>query len=106
MYHGVRRGLGLEPCGGQREGRQCSTDLFHIREPRNEPILQYAPGSREREGLKAELQRMLANPVEVPCIIGGREVHTGDLVDLIQPHNHRQPLGRYHRASARGQPRR
>jgi 1-pyrroline-5-carboxylate dehydrogenase len=75
--------------------------LFHIREPVNEPVLQYAPGSREREELKAELERMLANPVEVPCIIGGRDVHTGDLVDLVQPHSHRQPLGRYHRASAR-----
>jgi 1-pyrroline-5-carboxylate dehydrogenase len=75
--------------------------LFHIREPKNEPVLAYAPGSRERAELKAELERMRSNPVEVPCIIGGREIATGDLVEIRQPHDLRHPLGHYHRASAR-----
>jgi 1-pyrroline-5-carboxylate dehydrogenase len=75
--------------------------LFHIREPKNEPILGYEPGTAERGALKAELSRMLANPVEVPCIIGGQEIATGDLVDLKQPHNLQQSLGQYHRAGAR-----
>jgi len=75
--------------------------LFHIREPKNEPVLAYAPGSRERAELKAELERMRSNPVEVPCIIGGREILTGDLVEIRQPHDLRHPLGHYHRASAR-----
>ena len=44
--------------------------LFHIREPKNEPVLAYAPQSGERTALKAELDRMLRNPVDVPCIIG------------------------------------
>ena len=74
--------------------------LFHIREPRNEPVLTYAPGSQERAELKAELSRMLRNPVEVPCIIGGREISTGDLVELRPPHDLHSSLGRYHRASA------
>ena len=64
--------------------------LFHIREPKNEPVLGYAPGSEERAELKAELERMLHNPVEVPCIIGGREVPTGDLVEMKPPHNLQQ----------------
>jgi 1-pyrroline-5-carboxylate dehydrogenase len=75
--------------------------LFHIREPKNEPALEYAPGSEARESLKKELERMLRNPVEVPCIIGGREVTTGDLVEMTPPHAHRQSLGRYHRAGPR-----
>jgi 1-pyrroline-5-carboxylate dehydrogenase len=75
--------------------------LFHIREPKNEPVLGYEPGTAERAALKAELQRMLANPVEVPCIIGGREITTGDLVEMKPPHNLRQSLGHYHRAGAR-----
>ncbi len=74
--------------------------LFHIREPKNEPVKGYAPESPDRAELKAELQRMLKNPVEVPCIIGGREVRSGDLVDLVQPHDLSAPLGRYHRAGA------
>jgi 1-pyrroline-5-carboxylate dehydrogenase len=72
--------------------------IFHIREPKNEPILSYEPGSPERAALKAELERMLKNPVEVPCLINGREITTGDLVELRPPHNLRQSLGHYHRA--------
>jgi 1-pyrroline-5-carboxylate dehydrogenase len=74
--------------------------LFHIREPKNEPVLQYEPGSRARAELKAELERMLREPVDVPCIIGGREVRTGDRVDMNPPHSLRQSLGHYHRANA------
>ncbi|MBU4195115.1 MAG: L-glutamate gamma-semialdehyde dehydrogenase [Actinobacteria bacterium] len=72
--------------------------IFHIRKPENEPVFAYAPGSRERGELKARLKEMLENPVEVPCMIAGREVTTGDLVEIKAPHNHRQVLGRYHRA--------
>ena len=75
--------------------------IFHIREPENEAALDYAPGSRERAELKAKLDEMLANPIEVPCVIGGREVTTGDLVKMTAPHNHEQVLGSYHRAGAR-----
>ena len=75
--------------------------LFHIRKPENEPVLSYAPGSREREQLKAELQRMLDNPVEVPCIVDGKDVLTGDLVDMRPPHSLEQLLGHYHRASVK-----
>jgi 1-pyrroline-5-carboxylate dehydrogenase len=75
--------------------------IFHIRKPENEPVLTYAPGSRERAELEAQLKDMLKSPVEVPCIIGGREIRTGDLVEMRAPHNHSQPLGQYHCASAR-----
>ncbi|MBC7230625.1 MAG: L-glutamate gamma-semialdehyde dehydrogenase [Actinobacteria bacterium] len=75
--------------------------IFHIRKPENEPVLGYAPGSRERAELKAALKEMLANPVEVPCIIGGREVTTGDLVEMRCPHNLSQMLGTYHRAGVK-----
>jgi len=74
---------------------------FFIRKPANEPVLSYAPGTREREELSAELKKMLQNPVEVPCIIAGQEIRTGDLADMKAPHNHSQVLGRYHRGSAR-----
>jgi 1-pyrroline-5-carboxylate dehydrogenase len=72
--------------------------IFHIRKPENEPVYGYSPGSKERAELKAVLQDMLDNPVEVPCIIGGREVTSGDLVEMRCPHNLSQVLGSYHRA--------
>jgi 1-pyrroline-5-carboxylate dehydrogenase len=72
--------------------------IFHIPEPQNEPVLGYAPGSGERAELKSKLEEMLSNPVEVPCVIGGREVRSGDLVTMTAPHDHEQVLGTYHRA--------
>ena len=75
--------------------------IFQIREPKNEAVLGYASGSRERDELKAKLKEMLENPVEIPCLIGGHEVTTGDLVEMTAPHNHGQNLGTYHRAGVR-----
>lgn len=74
---------------------------FHIRKPENEPVLNYIPKSKERDELTAKLKEMLANPVEVPCIINGKEVTTGNLVEMRCPHNHEQLLGHYHRASSK-----
>ena len=75
--------------------------IFHIRKPENEPVLSYAPGSKERDELKTELKEMLDNPTEVPCIIGGREISTGDIVEMTAPHDHKHVLGRYHRAGVK-----
>ena len=74
--------------------------IFHIPQPVNEPILQYAPASGERTELKAELKRMLGGQVEVPMIIGGEEVRNGEFGDIRCPHDHRHILGRYHQADA------
>jgi 1-pyrroline-5-carboxylate dehydrogenase len=38
--------------------------------------------------------------VDIPLIIGGHEVHTGELAQSVMPHNHRHVLGQWHRASA------
>jgi len=75
--------------------------LFHIRKPGNEPVLNYSSGSAERRELKAKLKEMLETPIEVPCIIAGKEVTTGDLVEITSPHDHQQVLGKYHRAGAK-----
>ena len=68
--------------------------------PFNEPILDHAPGSPERASLKARLKEMLAEEIEIPLIIGGKEIRTGDLADCVCPHDHGKLLGRYHKASA------
>lgn len=72
--------------------------IIKIPEPTNEPIYAYAPGSAEREALKAQLQKMLSEEVEIPLIIGGKEVRTGNLADCRCPHDHRHILCRYHKA--------
>jgi 1-pyrroline-5-carboxylate dehydrogenase len=73
---------------------------FSIPLPANEPVRDYAPGSPEKASLKAELARMAAEPVEIPLIIGGEEVRTGDTMDLKAPHDHSLRLGVAHKASA------
>ena len=70
-----------------------------VPEPYNEPIRQYAPGSAERAALKARLAAMAAERVEIPLIIGGREVRTGDMGHAVMPHDHRHVLADFHRAS-------
>ena len=75
--------------------------LFHIRKPSNEPVLGYSPGSKERAELQTALQDMIDNPIEVPCMINGRGVTTGDLVKMKPPHHLSQSLGHYHRAGAK-----
>jgi 1-pyrroline-5-carboxylate dehydrogenase len=68
--------------------------------PVNEPVLPYLPGSAERAALKAELARQSAEQVEVPMVIGGREVRTGDLLDGRCPHDHARILARAHQGGA------
>ena len=72
--------------------------LFKLPDAYNEQTRSYAPGSPERTELKAELERQYATEQEIPLIIGGREVRTGRMRNLVCPHDHRHILGRYHEA--------
>lgn len=72
--------------------------LYHFERPFNEPANAYAPGSPERLLLAEELQKVAAEPIEIPLIIGGKEVYTGDIGSVVMPHNHRHVLATYHKA--------
>ncbi|HEX9938987.1 MAG TPA: L-glutamate gamma-semialdehyde dehydrogenase [Longimicrobium sp.] len=66
--------------------------------PINEPVKGYAPGSPERAELKAGLKVMAAEQIEIPLIIGGREVRTGKTATQVMPHDHGHELATYHLA--------
>ncbi|MBD3219920.1 L-glutamate gamma-semialdehyde dehydrogenase [bacterium] len=66
--------------------------------PHNEPVLGYAPGSEEKKALKAELRRLAASEIEIPLIIGGEEVRTGNTAKVVMPHDHKHVLATYHQA--------
>lgn len=71
---------------------------FNIAEPDNEPILPYTPGSPEKATVKAKLDEMKNETVDIPLIIGGMEVRTGNTGALRVPHDHSLDLGVYHKA--------
>ena len=64
----------------------------------NEPVHQYAPGSEEKARLKARLSELSSQELEIPVIIGGREVFTGQTARSVMPHDHGHTLATYHMA--------
>jgi 1-pyrroline-5-carboxylate dehydrogenase len=75
--------------------------VFHFEVPDSEPALEYAPGSPAKAHLKVELMRQAATEIEIPLIIGGREVRTGKTGQVVMPCDHRHVLATYHQATAR-----
>jgi 1-pyrroline-5-carboxylate dehydrogenase len=69
--------------------------------PVNEPIKSYVPGSPERAALKTRLKEMANERVDIPIIIGGKEIRTGETAQAVMPHNHRHVLADWHKASAK-----
>jgi len=64
----------------------------------NEPIRAYAPGSPEKRSLKARLASMATDCPEIPVVVGGQRIHTGDLGESVMPCDHRHVIARYHKA--------
>ena len=76
-----------------------SYGLFEVPVPGNEPILGYGPGSPEKASLKAELERLRTGEIEIPLVIGGKELRSGELADCRVPHDHGCVPARYHVAT-------
>ena len=66
--------------------------------PQNEPVKAYLAGSPERIALDAELKRQHETIVDIPIIIGGKEIRTGNTAEIVCPHDHHHVLARYHKA--------
>ena len=63
----------------------------------NEPILSFAAGSPERASLQAKYDEMATQTIEIPLIIGGQEIKTGDTGNCVMPHSHQHVLATYHK---------
>ncbi|HAT72505.1 MAG TPA: 1-pyrroline-5-carboxylate dehydrogenase [Elusimicrobia bacterium] len=72
--------------------------IFQVPKPLNEPVWNYAPGSPERAELKAKLAELRGQVIEIPLIIGGKEVRTGRTADIVIPHENKKVIGRFHKA--------
>ncbi|MBU8871979.1 MAG: L-glutamate gamma-semialdehyde dehydrogenase [Gemmatimonadales bacterium] len=71
--------------------------VYQVPNPENEPVKGYAQGSPEKKEMKAALKKMAAEKIEIPMVIGGKEIRTGDLADCVMPHDHKHVLGQYHK---------
>jgi 1-pyrroline-5-carboxylate dehydrogenase len=74
--------------------------IIHIPKPSNELTYQYAPGSDERKSLITAIKEIQKKKIEVMPIVGGRKISTGDLGQVVMPHNHKQVLASYHKVTA------
>ena len=70
--------------------------IFKLPPIKNEPIKTYAPGSAERKELKDKIAELRKGGLDLPMIIDGKEVRTGNLLDIRPPHDHQHLLGHYH----------
>jgi len=73
--------------------------IVQVPEPVNEPVRDYAPGSPERDSLKKRLDQMLTEEFDIPAIVGGRELRSGNTLDVICPHDHAHHMGVCHQVS-------
>src|SRR3954468_20160844 len=73
--------------------------IRRVPQPVNEPNRSYASGTPERAELKARLKAMSAERIDIPLVIGGKEVRTGRLAQAVMPHDHKHVLADYHLAS-------
>lgn len=72
-----------------------STGFYKVPSAVNEPVLDYAPGSPERESLKKAIEQMRSVLIDAPMIIDGKPVHTDKKGRMAPPHDHKHTLGHY-----------
>lgn len=72
--------------------------IYNFREPQNEPVLTYLKGSRERLLIEKELEEQYEKVIDIPLIIGGKEIRTGRTGKVVMPTEHGHILASYHMA--------
>ncbi|HEX6788169.1 MAG TPA: L-glutamate gamma-semialdehyde dehydrogenase, partial [Gaiellaceae bacterium] len=75
--------------------------ISRVPDPYNEPVRSYAPGSPEREELRVRLTEMENEKLDLPLVIGGEEIRTGNTFDAVEPHNRGHVLASVHKGGAK-----
>lgn len=75
------------------------TGRRRVPRPENDPNLTYAPGTPARAELKARLATMASETVDIPIVIGGKEIRNSDAQPVVMPHKHGHVLGQFHQAT-------
>jgi len=72
---------------------------YEIPTPKNEPVYAYAPGSPERDSLKKKVDELAGQQFDIPLVIDGKEVRTGDTGNYVMPHDHGHVLAKWHKGT-------
>src|SRR3954449_2663499 len=75
--------------------------ISRVPEPYNEPVRSYAPGAPEREEVRVRLTEMESQQLDIPLVIGGEEVRTGETFEAVEPHNRSHVLASVHKGAAK-----
>ncbi|HQI46484.1 MAG TPA: L-glutamate gamma-semialdehyde dehydrogenase [Bacteroidales bacterium] len=73
--------------------------IFNFEDPKNEIVQNFEPRSNERIQLTKELERQSKQTIEIPLIIGGKEIRTGKIENVVMPHDHKHIIATYHIAT-------
>ena len=84
------------PAGAPVTTHAAFAGVRSVPTPVNEPNKSYGPGSPERADLMARLKTMAGETIDIPLIIGGREIRTGRTEKAVMPHDHAHVLAEYH----------
>jgi 1-pyrroline-5-carboxylate dehydrogenase len=74
--------------------------IFRVPDPHNEPVRSYAPGTPERGELRVRLAELESQHLDIPLVIGGEEIRTGETFDAVEPHNRSRVLATVHKGGA------
>ena len=74
-----------------------NNSIFVFPKPENEPVKGYNPGSAERKEIRKALDELYNKVTEIPAIIGGKEVKTKDMGEIVMPTENHHVLARYHK---------
>ncbi|HMR43431.1 MAG TPA: L-glutamate gamma-semialdehyde dehydrogenase, partial [Saprospiraceae bacterium] len=77
-----------------------SNAFFKVPPPKNEPVLNYAPGSPERAKLKAVIADLKSKHLEIPMYINGKAVKSDRKVEIRPPHEIKHTLGHYYKGDS------
>ena len=75
-----------------------NNSIYRFNKPDNEPVYSYAPGTPEKAALKKALKQVSSEEWDIPLIIGGKEMRTGNVGKVVMPHDHKHVLATYHKA--------
>ncbi len=81
----------------QQKTYEMATGFFNVPPAENEPVLSYAPGTKEREVLLKKYEELYNKKVDIPMYIGDDEVRTNDTVAITPPHDHQHVIGHFHK---------